>query len=163
MRSRCFRRIGALLTTLALSSAPAVAAAQGFALNRFVPAPAGDRMFGVESPFVAGHLTPHVALLADYAHNPLVIHTKKDDESLGAVVGHQLFLHLNGSLALWNRLNVNLDVPVAIVQGGDDPATARTTYTSPGKAQFGDLRLGLRARIWGEYDSIFQIAVGGYV
>src|ERR1700729_2398433 len=34
------------------------ATGQSIALDRFTPAPAGDRMFGVESPFVAGDLTP---------------------------------------------------------------------------------------------------------
>jgi hypothetical protein len=43
---------------------------QGIALDRFEPAPAGDRMFGVPSPYAAGDLTPHVMLLADYAQQP---------------------------------------------------------------------------------------------
>src|SRR5688500_1954419 len=79
--------------TTALSSAQA----QGIALNRFDPAPAGDRMYGVQSPFVAGHLTPHAMVMLDYAHNPLVLRATEDDRNLGAIVGHQLFLHVNGS------------------------------------------------------------------
>src|SRR5690606_20080905 len=114
MRSTHF--LGALSVALgaAVMSSVAPAAAQSLALNRFDPAPAGDRMFGVQSPYAAGHLTPHVMLLADYAHNPLVLRTSADDSSLGSIVSDQLFLHLNGSLSLFHRLNINADLPVAL-------------------------------------------------
>jgi outer membrane protein OmpA-like peptidoglycan-associated protein len=140
----------------------ALAQTTGLALDRFEPAPAGDRMFGVPSPYVAGDLTPHVMLLADYAHNPLVLRSTSGYQSLGSVVKHQFFLHLNAALALWNRVNVNIDLPAAVYQGGDSPAVGQG-FASPASAQLGDVRAGLRARIFGEYDEPFQIAVGGYV
>src|SRR3954447_26098795 len=95
---------------------------QGLPLDRFDPAPAGDRMFGVPSPYVAGSLTPHVMLLADYAHNPLVLHSVPSNQRIGAVVGNQLYLNLDVGLALWNRLLVDVDVPVALAQDGDNPS-----------------------------------------
>jgi OmpA-OmpF porin, OOP family len=154
----------ALAAAGASFSAPALAQSQPpLALNRFDPAPAGDRMFGVQSPFAAGPLTPHVMLLGDYAHNPLVLRSTSDDKSVGAVVSSQLYLHLNASLSLFNRLNVNVDVPVALVQAGDDPSGGGLHLSSPRNAQFGDLRAGLRLRVFGSYDDIFQVAVGGYV
>jgi OOP family OmpA-OmpF porin len=138
------------------------------ALNRFDPAPAGDRMFGVESPFVAGHLVPHLMVLGDYAHNPLVLSTRSSGDQVATVVANQLFLHLNGSFALWNRLNINLDIPVALLQSGDlkdgkSLSSGTTTITSPTSAQFGDLRLGARYRILGDYHDMFQLAAGGYL
>ena len=73
-RRRTASWLPALAAALCLSAAaaPADAQEQGFALGRFTPAPAGDRMFGVQSPYTAGHLDVHVQLLGDYAHNPLV-------------------------------------------------------------------------------------------
>jgi OOP family OmpA-OmpF porin len=170
MRSHWMLRVlGAALPAAAIAAATTTAAAQtttatnqSLALDRFTPAPAGDRMFGVESPFVAGDLTPHIMLLADYAHDPLVLRTVSTNASDGAVVSSQLFFHLNGSLALWNRLNVNLDVPVALFQAGGATAGG-DTFPAPSKVQFGDLRLGLRVRLFGEYWDPFQIAIGGYV
>ncbi|MEI9937365.1 MAG: OmpA family protein [Pseudomonadota bacterium] len=147
----------------ALLAVTGVAHAEGLALNRFDPAPAGDRMFGVPSPYVAGELTPHVMVLADYAHDPLVLRSDPNDADRGSVVRNQLFLHLNLSLALWNRLNLDISVPIALVQNGDDPTVGGTTFTSPSSAAFGDLRLGLRVRLAGEYHDPFQIAVGGYL
>jgi len=149
-----------VLSLLALTSA---AHAESMALNRFDPAPAGDRMFGVASPFAAGHLTPHVMLLGDYAHNPLKLHSVPDDADRGAVVKNQLFLHLNASLALWNRVNLDISAPLAVFQNGDDPSAGGQVFSSPSSAQFGDLRFGLRVRLLGEYHDPFQLAVGGYV
>jgi len=120
-------------------------------------------MFGVPSPFAAGHLTPHLMLLADYAHNPLKLHSVPTDDDRGAIVANQLFLHLNASLALWNRVNLDVSMPLAVFQNGDDPSVGGQTFQSPSSAQFGDLRFGVRARLVGEYHDPFQLAVGGYV
>ncbi len=156
------RLLGAALALAAASAAPA-ASAQGIALDRFDPAPAGDRMFGVPSPFAAGGLTPHVMLLADYAHNPLVLRTEPGNSTVGNIVSGQLFLHLDGGLSLWNRVYINLDVPVALYQAGGSPTIEGQTFASPSKVQFGDLRIGARVRLFGEYYDPFQIAISGYV
>ena len=140
----------------------ASAQSAGLALDRLNPAPAGDRMFGVPSPYAAGDLTPHLMLLGDYAHNPLVLRSPSGDQSLGSVVGSQLFLHLNGSLSLFSRLNINIDAPLAVYQAGDSPNVGQV-FNSPSNVQVGDLRLGLRVRLYGEYFDPFQIAIGGYV
>lgn len=155
--------ISALLAT-AVITPPAAARAQeheGIALSRFEPAPAGDRMFGVPSPYSAGHLAPHVMVLADYAHNPLVLRSDADDEVVGAVVSSQLTLHLNAALALWNRVTVDINVPLTLIQTGEDPAQAGQSYPSPSGAQFGDMRFGARVRLFGEYHDPLQVAIGG--
>ncbi|WP_245678263.1 OmpA family protein [Chondromyces crocatus] len=136
---------------------------EGSALSRFEPAPAGDRMFGVASPYTAGELTPHVMVLADYAHNPLVLRREADDEVAGAVIGDQLILHLNASLALWRRVTVDLNVPLAVLQSGDNPSAGGMGAASPTGAALGDLRLGARVALLGEYHDAFQLAVGGRV
>lgn len=163
MRSRrltnCFCSTGVF--TLLLSAG--VAHAESLALDRFDPAPAGDRLFGVPSPYVAGELTPHVLLLGDYAHDPLVLRSQPSDADRGSVVKNQLFLHLNVGLALWNRLNLDLSVPVALAQNGDNPNVGGQAFASPSSAQFGDLRFGARVRLLGEYHEAFQLAIAGYL
>jgi outer membrane protein OmpA-like peptidoglycan-associated protein len=94
--------------------------------------------------------------LADYARNPLVYRLTSDATEVGQLVGNQLLLHLSGTLSLWDRLSVNLDIPFALVQTG-------TEASSPSGADFADVRLGLGARIWGDRDAAFQLAVGGYL
>jgi OmpA-OmpF porin, OOP family len=164
--TRFFHGLCGALAAAAVLGAGADASAQPkppLALDRFDPAPAGDRMFGVPSPFAAGDPGVHVMVLGDYAHDPLVLRTKKDDKTIGAIVSSQLFLHLDATVALWNRLAVNVDVPVAVFQGGDSPTGAGQPFPSPTKAQFGDLRLGARVRLLGQYHDAFQLAVGGYL
>jgi OmpA-OmpF porin, OOP family len=159
------RRLGSAATVaFALASTTDASAQQPpIALNRFDPAPAGDRFFGVQSPYAAGQATPHLMLLGDYAHNPLVLRWSRTDEPAGKVVSSQLFMHLNGGISLFDRLNINLNLPLALVQDGSNPTTGGATFVSPSGSEVGDLRAGLRLRIFGEYDDPFQVGVGGYV
>jgi hypothetical protein len=141
----------------------AAGARTDLALGRFNPSFAGDRFFGVPSTFAAGDPALHVMLLGDYAHNPLVlVDEAADDETIGNVVEHQFFLHLNATLALWHRLALNVDIPVAF-QGGDDDTALPGTFQGAESAAFGDVRLGGRLRLVGEYFDAFQLGVGGYV
>jgi OmpA-OmpF porin, OOP family len=129
-------------------------------LERFHPAPAGDAMFGVASPSAGGHLVPRAAVIVDYASKPLSI---QDGSQRYAIVSNQLFLHLDVSLSLFDRLLISVDMPFALAQGGDSPTVAGVPFASPTTAQAGDLRLGARARLFGGYWDPFQVGVGGYV
>src|SRR5688572_13845639 len=171
MRSRllfaCFS-LGTLVLVLLLAGRTAAqttseAPETQVALNRFEPSFAGDRMFGVQSAFTPGHPGFHVAVFGDYAHDPLVLRTKDGDEQVGGVVSRQFFLHLNGTLALFERFSLNVNAPLAVYQKGGDPETAGLAYESPDDAEFGDLRFGARVRLFGEYFDPFQIALGGYL
>jgi outer membrane protein OmpA-like peptidoglycan-associated protein len=154
---------------MAMSTATPVAAQTPQAalpLNRFNPSAAGDRFFSVDSPYAGEHLAIHGMLMGDYAHSPLVIVQEgaDDDTDLGDVVEHQMYLHLNGSFGLFERVAVNVDIPIAIVQSGDDPTgNAGQQFQSPSGADFGDLRLGARVRLWGDYYDAFQVGLGGYI
>jgi OmpA-OmpF porin, OOP family len=162
------RHTFALLAAAAAAAAvPASARAQdalapqgGMALSRFMPAPAGDRMFGVPSPYSAGHLVPHVMLLADYARNPLVLRRERDDKELGAVVGDQLTMRLNATFSLWDRVSFNVDVPLTVLQNGDEPSGGGQAFASPDAVELGDLRLGARVGLVGGYYDPFQLALG---
>src|SRR5271154_6272918 len=96
--SRYARSIAGALALAALTASSAAGAQQGIPLDRFDPAPIGDRMFGVPSPFVAGHLTVHAGVILDYAHDPLVLRSVANNANDGVVVANDLFLHVNGSL-----------------------------------------------------------------
>ena len=123
-------RLNLTLTSVALAAAAVTtpARADQLALDRFEPAPAGDRMFGVESPGVPGHLSLKLSLLADYAHKPLLLRTVADRMVIGGIVRDQLFFHVNASVALWNRVNLSLNIPAAIYQKGDSPSGNGVTY-----------------------------------
>jgi OOP family OmpA-OmpF porin len=166
MRSRQARRpwpVRGAAVALILAAAPA-AAQNGptGALERFEPSVPGDAMFGVASPVVGGHLVPRATVGFDFALNPLSIQDPKT-MAHDAIVSRQGFLHLGVSLALWDRLMVSADMPFALLQAGASPTVAGTHYPSPSGPQVGDLRLGARARLYGDFWDPFSIGVGGYV
>ena len=150
-----------LLTVASTGAAQQSTDAPKLALGRFNPSQAGDRLFGVQSPFVAGHVVAHAVLMADYAHNPLVVRQANGD-AIGSIVSNQMFLHVNASFALWNRLQINVNLPLAIVQTGDNPVGDGRTFSSPSGVSLGDVRIGGRVRIIGDYYDAFQLGVGGY-
>jgi OOP family OmpA-OmpF porin len=159
----------ATVAALCALSATAVeqrdAAAQqtaGFAVDRFEPAPAGDLPFGVQQPTVDGKLRFNAALIADYAHAPLILRLQGSggDSDAGQIVSKQLYVHGALSLAIADRILFSLNAPAAVLNDGGSPTTAAgTTFTSPSSAAFGDLRLGARLRILGGLDDPFQVAV----
>src|SRR4051794_17966725 len=73
-------------------------------LERFEPTPAGDAMFGVPSPAVGGHLVPRATATFDFAYRPLSI---QNGTTRYTIVSRQAFLHIDASLALWDRLLVS--------------------------------------------------------
>ncbi|MDF3065177.1 MAG: porin [Polyangiaceae bacterium] len=102
-------------------------------------------------------------LLGEYAYRPLVLYENDGDDRVGNVVSDQLFLHLGGSISLWQRLSLSADLPLALVNEGSSPASGAQAFTSPNGAALGDLRLGARFRFLGAPDSAFQLGVAGYL
>ena len=158
MKLRALSALGPLALCMSLAG---VAGAQdgGFAVNQLQPSPAGDAFFGVPSPYVRGHLDPSAYVLFDYAHQPIRLLSDEDK----AVLSSQGFLRIDASLALWERLLVSVDVPLAVVLKGEDPAVAGTTFTSLESPKIGDIRGGLRGRLVGDDGGPFQLGLGGYV
>jgi outer membrane protein OmpA-like peptidoglycan-associated protein len=153
------------LGVLAAAALSATASAQGFALDKFEPAPFSDRFFEVQS-FDVGSTSPlyfAAGVLGDYAKNPLVEYTTdangNPDKSQGAVVGDQLFLHVGAELGIYQRVMLSADFPVALVNSGD----SSSGVVGISGAAAGDLRGGLRLRLLGDSKSAFGAAINGYV
>jgi len=162
------RRFAAVVVGAAALASPFVAGAQeqpSISLNRFHQTPAGDHFYGVPSPHVGEHLGLELMASANYAHDPLVLlmETEDGDESVGSLVRHLAFLHLNGGMGLFDRLSVNLNIPVVMLQSGKVSPSDRMGYVSPDTSQLGDLRLGLRVRLFGERRDALQVGLGGYL
>jgi outer membrane protein OmpA-like peptidoglycan-associated protein len=151
--------LGALAVLLASAPASAQTSVGGIALNQFEPAPAGDPFFGVPSPSIGGHLEPRAALVFDYSDKPLRLVLGSTET---AVVASQAYLRFDASLSLFDRILVNVHVPFAVAQSGEDPMLTGVNFNPPSGAEFGDLRLGVRGRLLGDDASPFQISLGGY-
>ncbi|MBW2529389.1 MAG: OmpA family protein [Deltaproteobacteria bacterium] len=160
------RTVGGLTGSLALLAAVGIsstAAAQTeMALNQYQPSVAGDDFLAVPQADVGGHLLPHAQLIFDYARNPFVIENEDGDRLAEPVTG-QIFLHLGASLSLWDRLLVSASFPLALMQSGDDTTIGAAQFSGGGGVAAGDLRLGLRGRIYGERDDAFQFGAGAFL
>ncbi len=152
----------AATTTVATSMALAGAVGAqegGFSLNQLQPTPAGDAFMAVPSPYAAGHLDLRGYAMFDYARRPI----RLSGGSNVAVVEAQGFLRADLSLALWDRLLVSADLPLAVVQSNGDATSPGTTFTDLESPQVGDLRFGARGRIFGDNGEALQVGVGSYL
>ncbi|WP_437728623.1 OmpA family protein [Sorangium sp. So ce861] len=159
MRSSSVAAAASAAVLVTLASASRGQTTGGFSLDRFEPAPAGDAFFGVPSPAAPGHLAPRVHAMLDYAHRP--IHTSGDTPI--DLVSSQVFLRLDASLALWDRVLLSIDAPLAIAQGGDDPGIPGVEFTELTAPEMGDLRFGARVRLLGADAGPLQLGLGGYL
>ncbi len=151
------RALALWLGLAALAVAPTISAQEAvgnFALEQLDPSVAGDDFFSVPSGHVAGHLEPRAHLMFDYAVDPLVV------DGQYRVVGGQGYLRANGSIAFFDRLLVAVDVPVAIVQSGDSPTISSISVPSPDGVEMGDVRLDLRANLYGRYRDPVHFGLG---
>ena len=156
----------AVAASAALVACPAYEAAaqskiDGFALNQFEPAPAGDAFFGVPSAGVGGHLVPRVMVMFDYAHHPFGFSTAAGKQA--PIIASQGFLRVDASLALWDRLQLSVDMPFALAQSGQNPPSSALDFHPPTSAAVGDLRFGLRGRIAGGDRDPIQLGLGSYL
>lgn len=158
-------RVTRIVTTLLVASFATlpVQAADGFALDQFQPAPAGDRFFGVQGGDPGGHLSPRLMVLGDYAYRPLVLYRQPGDQKLGDIVSNQLVLHLSAGLVLWDRLSIFANMPLVLATNGENPISGTQSFPSPSGAAAGDLRLGMRVRLVGEAQSLASLSLSGYL
>jgi hypothetical protein len=157
------RQIRVLVAVASLTVlAPAVARAQtvsGFAVNRFEPAAADSTWLTAESLAFDGHLKPFAALTTDWALKPLVVYDA-GGHAVASLVHNQLFAHADAALLLWNKARVDLNVPVVLLNSGDETLLGTTRYAPPDGAALGDIRLGADAVVYQRPDRLFRGAVG---
>jgi outer membrane protein OmpA-like peptidoglycan-associated protein len=149
----------ALSLLAAAGSAAAQPVATGLALDRFDPAERGSEWFVLDTLDLRGSGRPALGLDLDWAHKPLLLYDANGHE-VADVVRDQFFVHLGGSLVLWDRVRFGVNLPIALVQNGDGAALAGVTYPRPTSPQVGDLRLGADVRLVGRYRSPFTLAAG---
>ncbi|HEX7506955.1 MAG TPA: thrombospondin type 3 repeat-containing protein, partial [Polyangia bacterium] len=157
------KRLTASSILMAALAAGTNAQAQGIALDRFQPAPAGDRFFGVQGGDPGGHLSPRLMLLGDYAYKPLVLYRASDNQAIGNLVSNQLVVHVAAGIALWDRLWVFANMPLALVTNGQNPSDGVSSISSPSGAAAGDLRAGMRVRLLGENRSLASLSLSAYL
>jgi hypothetical protein len=126
------RRLLRGLAFLACLTAPAARAsaqqtAQGFAVERFYPSPAGAGWFVMDDLDMHGGLGGALALTTGYARNPLRL---QDGFQRLAVVSSEAFINF-GLAATYDRWRVYLDLRMPVYIAGQSGTIGGAVYTSP--------------------------------
>jgi hypothetical protein len=135
--------------------------AQGFAVERFYPSPAGAGWFVMDDLDMHGSLGGALALTTGYARNPLRL-----DDGLQqlAVVSNQAFANF-GLAATYGRWRVYLDLRMPLVINGQSGMIGGAQYAAPhvdlasNPDTLSDPRLGIEARIVGEPGGRFRLGL----
>jgi OOP family OmpA-OmpF porin len=148
------------VSALVTSFATAASAQQtGFAIDRFEPSERGSQFFVVDNLDLRGAARPALGAVLDYGYKPLLVYDTNGNER-SAIVRHQTFVHLGGSLVLADRLRLGLNVPVAIYQDGDPSRLDGVSYKPATEPALGDIRLAADLRLVGEKTDPFTLAFG---
>ncbi len=157
----CFLTVSSTLLMTSGANGDEAKPTPGFALDRYNPAERGSEWFVVDSLDLRGHIRPAIGLTLDYAHKPLAIYANAGDaDETVALVSGQLYAHLGGSLVLWDRVRVGLNVPLALLNSGNDGIAEGYSVKAPTGVAIGDVRLGADARLVGVFGSPFSLALG---
>jgi uncharacterized protein (TIGR03382 family) len=147
-RTAAVAALALVLGVVALAPrAEAQEAAEKFSLERFRLASDRDGVLHAESGAVPAHLSWDAALLFGFQSDPLVIYrvTDGERERVGALVSQRISGSLIGSIALWNRLALAIELPVILSQ--DEDAAAGASVASLSGAGIGDLRIAPKLQV----------------
>ena len=148
--TRALAGASALLgTSLALLAGPAHAQEMStdVPLERFRLATDAEGVLDVDWADVPGHLDWDLALWFDMADDPLVAYREEDGdrERVGSLVSRRLSTSILGSIALWDRVQLGLEVPLVLSQSGD--AVPVFMLDEASDVGLGDIRLMPKVQI----------------
>ena len=137
------------LALLCLLAIPAQAVAQQANtpdIQNFRANLAPDTVFSTEGAATLGHFKPGAALILNYANQPLLFETAPDGE-ISSVVDQQLAAHLMLGVGLFDRLQLDLQMPLYPINTGN------TEGVLEGGGEFsgfvaGNLRARAKGTIW---------------
>ncbi|NTX51614.1 OmpA family protein [Myxococcus sp. CA039A] len=138
--------LGALLLTASTARAQAQAS-QAIDVQQYKPGPGAYDVLGLHGARVGKHLEWNVGLSVNYGENPLNLLDPRRDEFVYRIVDSQLTLDLMGAVALFDRLELGVTLPVSTTTS--QPATAISPTLADGAAGtgVGDLRLVPKVRL----------------
>ena len=136
--------------------------AGSFPAERLRPATDREGILDVESGRVGHHLEWDVALWMGYALNPLVLYENKEDgtiERAGSLVGHRVGANLVADVALFEWLELGVDLPLVLFQYGDKIPGVEATNQPLFFAGIGDLRLAPKLRLLRAREQFVDLAL----
>ena len=138
--------------------------AAGFALNRYEPSESGSEWFANDTLDLRGKVRPSLRVMGDLGYRPYVL-LNSDDSRNTSIVDSQVFVHVSGSLVLFERLRLGMSLPIAVAQSGSDVGglVGGQRILGDTSAGIGDLRASADLRLFGNYGDRFTLALGGRI
>jgi MYXO-CTERM domain-containing protein len=142
--------VAVALVAVALSQAPRVQAQeaieQGFALERFRLAGHDEGFLNVEWAGVLEHLDWDAAFWLGISDDPLVVFRDEDGERerVGSLVSHRVSGTLMGSIGLYDRFQVTLELPLIMSQDDEEIDGVMSGLSGAG---LGDIRVAPKVLI----------------
>ena len=118
-----------------------------FPVRNFRPAASTMSYFVTEDGRTQPHLYPSVQLLFNYAHRPIQLRDLTKDSRVSDVVGYRMNLDLAAAIAVFDRIELGMVLPVALAQGSDSLAILSRPAGSSISAAVGDLRFIPKVRL----------------
>lgn len=163
MRSSSVAAVLSVAGMLAGAECAAQPSAQGFAVDRFSPAPAGSGWFAMDALALDGGLSGSVAVTAGYARRPL--HVGDGGNGALAVVSDAAFANIGIALQ-FRRWRFHLDLGAPLVVYGTSGTAGGWSFAAPSvdlgtnPDRLSDARFGIDVRISGRVDGPFRIGAG---
>ena len=164
---RAGRRAAALGLVWAAAMWPTIGRAQNaaeprnFPAERFRLALDANGILDVESGAVPNHLSYELALWLGFADDPLVIDRRTGDDTTrqGELVGSRLGAELVFSIALFDWVQVGVNLPMVFYQDRQDSIPGVNNLGSLGQAGFGSPRVVPKLRLLRQSDHGIHLAV----
>ncbi len=153
-KAPCAPTVGTVLLLLAAAASPAVAHdghERHFPAERLEPGVDKEAIINTSWASVPEHLAWDAAMLLGYSNDPLFTYAVSpggqplDRENV--LVENRLTGHLTGALALFDWIQVGLEVPVLLYQQRDEGNVPADDVGELGVSGMGDLRLYPKARV----------------
>ena len=120
---------------------------QGIDVQQYKPGPGLRDVLGVHSSQVGRHLDWNLGLSVNYAKDPLNFINPRTDKFLYELVKNQFTFDLMGSLALFDRFELGVAVPLTSQSSGSELSVAPLLSGGVHATGVGDLRLVPKAHL----------------
>jgi len=140
-RNQANSTIGRAAVVAALC-APAGVAAQGFDVQQFRPAASqSTNAFTVHTAEILTGGAWELGLMLNYADDPLVVREADSGDRIGAIVSSQLALDILGAVGIGRYFEIGVDVPLLLLQRGEEVAEVRGADGDQGGFGLGSIRV----------------------
>ena len=139
---------------LFLFAAPASAQ---FSVQKFAPSPYARGYLSTLSAEANGHVSPSAALWMNYARKPLSFVREGTNEVTQDVIESLITFDALFSLSLWDRLELGLDIPIALISG--QAGTSVVVIGAPADFSIGDIFFSAKGVIIDHERDGFGLAV----